>query len=491
MNESLDTISVRPEAAIRDAMLAIDRGSVEIALVVDHDRRLLGTVSDGDIRRALLKGARLDDAVSSFMTRSPQVVSADVSRGAVLELMRARSLSQIPVVDADGRVTGLHVMQEMLVPLAVPFLGENAHRYVRECLDTNFVSSVGPFVDRFEREFGTFVGSEHAVACASGTAAIHVALQLLGAGPGDEVAVSTFTFIASANAVTYTGATPLLVDSEPRTWNMDTQRLRDEIERRAKAGERLPAVIEVVHLLGHPAEMEPLLDVRERFGIPIVEDAAEALGATYVDGPLAGRQVGTLGDIGCFSFNGNKIVTTGGGGMLVTNEAKLSTRARHLTTQAKLPGRGYLHDEIGYNYRLTNIAAALGVAQLEQLDRFLEAKRARARRYREGLEGAPCTPPPHEPWANPSFWLYTVLLTDDAPPRDRVLDDLNAAGVQARPIWAPVHQQGPYVDAPRLGGAVADRLYERGISLPSSVDLSKDDQDWVVLCMRSALRRVE
>jgi len=490
VNERLRAILVTPDSPIREVMQAIGRGSMEIALVVDANGRLLGTVSDGDIRRAILDGAELSDAVAPFMAKSPKVVTPSVDRGAVLELMRRHLLAQIPVVDESGVLIDLHIMQELIVPLSVPRLGENAHRYVRECLDTNFVSSVGPFVDRFEREFAAFVGVDDAVACASGTAALHVALLMAGAGPGSLVAVSDLTFIASANAIAYTGADILVVDSEPRTWNLDGQLLYEEVERRAKAGERVPAVIEVVHLLGHPADMEPIIALRDRFGITIVEDASEALGATYVGGVFAGRQVGSIGDIGCFSFNGNKILTTGGGGMIVSNDRAVADRARHLTTQAKLPGRGYVHDEIGFNYRLTNIAAALGVAQLEHLDAALAAKRGIASRYGEALAGLRCSPPPSEPWAESTYWLYTILLDENAPSRDTVLDELNASAVQARPIFPPIHLQPPYSKVERIGGDIAEDIHERGISLPSSVDLTSIDQEWVIQQVAAALAPV-
>ena len=375
-----------------------------------------------------------------------------------------------------------------MIPLAEPQLGGNEERYLAECVRTGMVSSVGPYVERFEREFAAAVGARHAVACASGTAALHVALRLAGARAGRTVAVSTFTFIASANAVHYTGATPLLVDSEPRTWNLDAELLYDEVVRLACLGRPLPDVVEVVHALGHPADMSPLLELRDRFGIRLVEDAAEALGAAYAGGPLDGCQVGTLGDLGCFSFNGNKTITTGGGGMIVTDDAGLAQRARHLTTQAKLPGSGYAHDTVGYNYRLTNLAAAVGVAQLEQLPRFLAAKRAVATHYGQMLDGVPVVPPPRAPWATPSHWLYSILLPEPDPDRDGVIRALHAAGVGVRPLWLPVHRQRPYAAVARLGGSVAERLYRRGLSLPSSAGLSTADQDRTVSALAAALR---
>ena len=371
----------------------------------------------------------------------------------------------------------------MTIPLAVPTLAGNEAEYLQACLDTNFVSSVGPFVERFEREFATFVGSRHAVACSTGTAALHVALRLAGAAPGKLVAVSDFTFIASANAAAYTGADILLVDAESSTWNMDTQRLHDEVVQRADHGRPIPDVIEIVHVLGHPARMEPLLALRDRFGIPIIEDAAEALGATYRGGELGQRHVGTIGDAGCFSFNGNKIITTGAGGMIVTDDADLAARARHLTTQAKVDGREYVHDEIGYNYRLTNVAAAIGVAQLEQLPEFVARKREIAGTYREALVNLPVAPSPHAAWADPSFWLSSLLLGGKID-RSHALDQLAEAGVGARPLWAPLHSQAPHSGHEVLGGEAAEHLHRNGLSLPSSTGLTLGEQERVIAGIR-------
>lgn len=369
------------------------------------------------------------------------------------------------------------------IPLSEPNLEGNALRYLEECIATNFVSSVGPFVSRFEEEFAAFVGSRYAIACSSGTAAIHVALRLLELGVDDEVFVPTLTFIASGNPVLYEKATPVLVDSEPVTWNLDPALVAEELDRRARSGRRQPRAVEAVHILGHPADLTPLVEACARHGVALIEDAAEALGARYTAGPLTGRHVGTIGQLGCFSFNGNKVMTTGGGGMIVTDDEKLARRARHLTTQARLPGIEYRHDEVGYNYRLTNVAAALGVAQLERLPAFLEAKRAIAARYDQGFEGRPgIAQPPRAPWAAPSWWLYTITIDPTAHGRDReaARAALAARGVEARPIWTPLHHMPMYRDAPRLGGAVADRLHAQGLSLPSSVSLTPSDQALVI-----------
>ncbi|GAA2796640.1 DegT/DnrJ/EryC1/StrS family aminotransferase [Kribbella solani] len=372
-----------------------------------------------------------------------------------------------------------------VIPLSEPSFSGNEAAYVKECLDSGFVSSVGPFVDRFERDFAKTVGAAHAVACASGTAALHVALQLAGAGPGRLVAVSDFTFIASVNAIRYTGADVLLVDSEPRTWNLDSELLRDHVVRQAARGGRIPDLVEVVHVLGHPADLEPLLELRDRFGIRIVEDAAESLGASWRAGPAAGRQTGTVGKLAGFSFNGNKIITTGAGGILTTNDPELAVRAKHLTTQAKVPASSYLHDEIGYNYRLSNLSAALGVAQLEQLGERLRRKREIARWYAEQLDGLALTLPPHAQWAEPTYWLYSVLLNADEP--EKIADRLSFGGVQARRVWRPIHQQPPYARTERLGGEVADDLHDRGLSLPSSAHLTAEQQHLVRAELASAL----
>ncbi|GHF60174.1 dTDP-4-amino-4,6-dideoxygalactose transaminase [Amycolatopsis bartoniae] len=367
-----------------------------------------------------------------------------------------------------------------MIPLVEPVLGERERRYVMEAFDTGYVSSVGPFVDRFEREFADAVSVPHAVACSSGTAALHVAMRLAGAGPGSVVAAPTFTFIASVNAIQYTGADIWLVDSEPGTWNMDTQLIRDEVVRRARLGRRIPDIVEVVHVLGHPADIEPVLELKERFGIAVVEDAAEALGATWRTGPLGGRQVGSVGDFGCFSFNGNKTITTGGGGMIVGADAQAARRAKSLTTQAREPGVEYWHEEVGYNYRLTNLAAALGTAQLEELPGILRAKHDIAGRYDEWLGGTAVSCSPHAPWADPSYWMYSVLLPAGGPAPRQATEALLAEGVQTRPLWPPVHAQKPYVGCLRIGGDVAESVYARGLSLPSSSNLTSADQKHVV-----------
>ena len=381
-------------------------------------------------------------------------------------------------------------MSDIRIPLCEPFLGGNEAKYLQQCVDTNYVSSVGPFVGRFEREFAEFVGSPNAVACSSGTAALHVALRVAGVEPGDEVFVSDFSFIATVNPIVYLGARPVLVDADLETWNMDPQLLIDELGRRAAAGLTMPKAVLVAHVLGLPANIEPIAQACEFHGVTLIEDAAEALAAGYAGGRSAGRQVGSIGRLGCYSFNGNKIMTTGGGGMIATADPELARRARHLTTQARLPGPEYLHDEIGYNYRLTNLAAAVGVAQLEQLPEFVQRKLAIARRYDEALDGVPgITVPPRPLWARPTLWLYSILLDPDLTGADRrqVMAVLGSHGIQTRPVWAPAHMMPFYRDAPRLGGEAGKRLFDRGLSLPCGIALGEHEQARVIDVLTRAL----
>jgi dTDP-4-amino-4,6-dideoxygalactose transaminase len=368
------------------------------------------------------------------------------------------------------------------IPLAVPNIGQREAELVNEAVASGFVSSVGQFVSEFEQKFADYVGAKHAVACASGTAALHIAMRLADVQPGDLVAVSDFTFMASSNAVSYQFAELLLVDSLAESWCMDVASLRREIERREAAGEKLPKAIEIVHILGQPADALAARQLADEYGIILIEDAAEALGAVWTEGPLAGRHAGTIGHMGAFSFNGNKIMTTGGGGMFTTDDPVLASKAKHLSTQARLPDRGYLHDEIGFNYRLTNIAAALGVAQLERLDGFVNKKREIAARYAEAFAGTDIQTPPAIPGQESTYWLYSVLVptTRGTGARDELQDFLAEVNIESRSLWRPLHMQPPLRDQLSLDGATGEDLFARGLSLPCSTDLTESDQVRVI-----------
>ena len=380
---------------------------------------------------------------------------------------------------------------EGMIPLCVPEIRGNEWKYIKECLDTNWVSSGGSFVDRFERMVADYVGAKHAVATCNGTAALHIALLVAGIQPDDEVLVSTLTFIAPANAIRYVGAWPVFVDAEPDYWQMDPQKVVDFLEKECqwrndalynKTTDRRVSAILPVHILGHPVDMDPILEVARKYNLVVIEDAAESLGAKY-----KGQIVGTLGDIACFSFNGNKIITTGGGGMIITDNEAWARKAKYLTTQAKDDPLEYIHNEIGYNYRLTNIQAAMGCAQLEQLDGYVAAKRRIADTYTEALKDAlGITPMREVPWAFSTFWLYTILVDCSSfgvGSRD-LLRGLRDAHIQSRPFWHPLHTLKPFETCTAYRVEGADRLYRDGLSLPSSVGLQQEEQDRVIQVIR-------
>lgn len=378
-----------------------------------------------------------------------------------------------------------------LIPLAVPAVQGNEWRYIKECLDTNWVSSVGPFVDRFEREIAARVGTRFAVATVNGTAALHVALLLSDVKPEDEVLVSTLTFIAPVNAIRYVGAWPVFIDAEPDYWQMDPSRVVDFLERGCHwhngalhnrvTGRRISAVIPV-HILGHPVDLDPIIEIARKYNLAVIEDATEGLGATY-----KGRPLGSMGDIGCFSFNGNKIITTGGGGMLVTSNEEWAQKAKYLTTQAKDDPIEYIHNEIGYNFRLTNIQAAMGCAQLEQLDAFVTTKREIADRYTAALSDIPGIVPMRQAsWAKSTYWMYTVLIKEKefGINSRELLQALAKQKIQCRPLWQPIHQSPAHAIS-RVGALpVSEQLYKEALSLPCSVGLSEDAQNKVINQLR-------
>jgi pyridoxal phosphate-dependent aminotransferase EpsN len=369
--------------------------------------------------------------------------------------------------------------------LSVPHVGAAEERYVREAFASNWLTTVGPQVEAFERAFSARLGRP-AVAVASGTAAIHLGLRLLGVAPGDQVLVSDLTFVASVNPIRYLGAEPVFVDSDRSTWMMSPALLAEALEERVRLGRRPRAVV-VVHLYGQSADMDPILAACRRHEVPVLEDAAEAAGTLY-----RGRPAGTLGQVGTFSFNGNKIITTAGGGMLVTERPEWAEKARFWSTQARDAGVAYAHTELGYNYRLSNVLAAIGRGQLEVLDDRVRQRRAIAFRYRDAFADLPGIElMPQAPYGLHTNWLSCFLVEPDAfgAARDDLILALARADVEARPLWKPMHLQPLYAGCARHGGEVAEELFEHGICLPSSSSLSPDEQDRVIEIVRSVARR--
>ncbi len=358
------------------------------------------------------------------------------------------------------------VMMEKRISLVSPDFTGNERRYANECLEEGWISSSGRFVSLFEETVARYVETRYGVATSSGTAALHTALMVLGIGPGDEVIVPTLTFIATANVVRYVGATPVFVDSEPRTGCLDPRRIEEKI------GTKTRAIIPV-HLYGHPADMDLVMGIARKYDLHVIEDATESLGSLY-----RGRKTGSLGDIACFSFNGNKIITTGGGGMLVTSNPEWAERARQLTTQARTDARRYLHSEVAYNYRLTNLQAAVGLGQMERIEGFVSRRRENGRLYDKllgGVRGAVL--PVEEEWAHSNVWMYTLRVPTGISGKSsrEVMAHLEGHGIQTGYPFTPLHLQPPY--QPHGGGnfIIAERISGEGLHLPCHPGLGPEE----------------
>ena len=376
-------------------------------------------------------------------------------------------------------------MSNSRIYLSPPHIGSLEQEFIAEVFASNWIAPLGPQVDAFQSEFAKLVGSSQAGALSSGTAALHLAIQLTGAGPGDEVLVSTLTFAASVNPVRYLGATPVFIDSERESWNMDPELLCEELTRRARTG-KLPRAVVLVHLYGQCANIGPILATCQRFGIPVIEDAAEALGATY-----QGEHPGTFGRMGIFSFNGNKIITTSGGGMLVTEDALLAARALKLATQARDRAPHYEHSEIGYNYRMSNVLAAIGRGQLRVLEDRVRARRRNFEYYTEALSDIPGLEfQPEAPWGRHTRWLTTLTLNqrEYGANTTTLRQALDASNIEARPVWKPMHLQPVFRGFPVVGGSVSEDLFARGICLPSGSSLTEAELERVCDVVRSVHR---
>ncbi len=382
------------------------------------------------------------------------------------------------------------------LPLSEPCLQGNEWKYVQECLDSGWISSVGAFVTRFEQSIADYVGAKYAVATVNGTSALHTALLIAGVERGDEVLVSTLTFIASANAIRYIGAHPVLIDAEPGYWQMDSRLVSDFFRsqciwqdgqlRNRSTGRRIKAIVPV-HVLGHPTDLNAFVAEAEKYNLRIVEDAAESLGASY-----KGRKIGAAADLACFSFNGNKTITCGGGGMIITNSKNDAERARYLTTQAKDDAVEYIHNEVGYNYRMTNVLAAIGLAQLERLDILVDRRRSIADFYRAHLNL------PGFQWhtdsadARSTSWLSTALLDPAQVGLSAVAlrDRLTTAKIQTRRLWQPMHLSPAHAGCQSVLNGTADQLFENALSFPSSPSLTDDDLIRICKQVREAVSSV-
>ena len=354
-----------------------------------------------------------------------------------------------------------------MIPLCIPEIRGNEWKYVKECIDTNWVSSVGSYVNLFEERFSEYVGSKSAVVTMNGTAALQLALMTLGIGEGDEVIVPSLTFISPINTIKYVGAKPVFVDVCRDTFVMDAEGIESLITPKTKA-------IMPVHIYGHPADMNRIMEIAQKHNLFVIEDATEALGSKY-----SGKMAGTVGHIGCYSFNGNKLITTGAGGMFVTNNIEYAERAKFLSTQTKVvtDNKAFYHPEVGYNFRMPNLLAAFGVAQLENIEEYLKVKRENAAYYNELLSVVKgITLPIEKDNVENCFWLYSILVEDEyGITRDELIQKLNEEKIEARPFFMPIHDMPPYKECTHGELSITKELYEKGINLPSSVGLKKEE----------------
>lgn len=361
---------------------------------------------------------------------------------------------------------------EEQIKLSLPHLAGNENKYVKDAIDSTWITPLGPYVNRFEAMLDEYLAVNNVVALSAGTAAIHIALALLGIGKGDEVICQSMTFSASANPIVYLGGSPVFVDSEPLTWNMDPALLRTAIEERIKLTSRKPKAIIVVHLYGMPAKMDEIMKIAAEYDIPVVEDAAEAIGSEY-----DGHKCGTIGHFGILSFNGNKMITTSGGGAIICPDKESAQRALFLATQARENRPYYYHETIGYNYRLSNVSAAIGCAQMEELDWRVNRRRAIHGIYADALCDNPVVSVHTNPddTFNSNYWLSTILLDDASPvSADELRQKLASHNIETRLLWRPMHMQPVYKDAPAYVNGVSERLFDHGLCLPSSTTLSDE-----------------
>jgi perosamine synthetase len=470
------------DATVREAMVVIDGNGQGVCFVVDGGTPV-GVLSDGDIRRALVKGLPITTPVVEVMMRNFVWLPVNTPIDQIQALLDEK-IRYIPIVDRERKLVDYACANRYhQVPLTQPVLDGNELEYVTDCIRTCWISSQGKYVRRFAESFGEYVGNPNALAVSNGTTALHLALVTLGIGPGDEVIVPDFTFAAPVNAVLYVGATPVIVDVDRITSTIDVDEAEKAITERTRA-------IIPVHLYGHPANMNRVMALAQRHGLLVIEDCAEALGSFY-----EGIHVGNRGDAATFSFYGNKTITTGEGGMLLFRDPAMFERAATLRDHGMSPQRRYWHAEIGFNYRMTNIQAAVGVAQMERVAEFVRRKRWNAAQYHQRLSSIEGLRLPGETGdVVNSYWLYTLTLAPDhTARRDAILNLMIENGVEARPVFFPMHRMPPYAPyvPPGRSYPVSDALADAGISLPSPVTMAEADIEKVCMVLRHALSNTQ
>lgn len=469
MGKDIKTNVLQETASLREVMERLNAGVFGIVFIVDSIQVVKGVLTDGDVRRAILSGATVDSLAADHMNQKFVHASVSAPHAEKVAMLNER-VRHVPLLDDMGRLVDFLSWAEMIrLPLMEPSLGGNELKYVSDCISTGWISSQGEYVRRFEKQFSGFLeDSSHCLAVSSGTAALHLALKAIDVGPGDEVIVPDLTFAATANVVLHCGAKVICVDVDPITWTLDPTKVANLVTPNTKA-------IIPVHLYGHPCDMDPILELADKHNIYVIEDCAEAQGATY-----KGRQVGTLGDFGCFSFFSNKVITTGEGGMVSTANKDLAEKVKVLRDHGMKPGKRYWHDVAGFNFRMTNLQAAVGVAQMERVDKFLARRKEIGQRYISKLSQVNgLTVPANVGWAETVYWIFSLLVDETVAgiQRDELSKKLSDLGIENRPFFYPMHVQPPYEQDGDF--QVSKRMSTQGISLPSGNEISDKEIDRV------------
>jgi|TARA_B100002003_G_scaffold232767_1_gene244879 perosamine synthetase len=463
-NINLRDIIIKRGSSIHDAMALIDKNAKGTLFVVGDDERLCGVVTDGDIRRGLIKGVTLKDKLTTVMNSSFVALKESVAFEDIADQLKAK-YKYIPILDGNGRIVDYYsFIFNVRIPVAKPSLSGNEAKYLMECIATNWISSQGKFVEKFESQFAEYLGVRYALSTCNGTAALHLALEALGIKEGDEVLVPALTFIATANAVTYTGAKPIFCDSELDTFNINPRDLEKRLTERTKA-------IIPVHLYGQPAKMDEIMEIAKRNDLYVIEDAAEAHGAEY-----KGNKVGTLGDVGIFSFYGNKIITTGEGGMLTTNNPKTYESVKKLRDHAMDENKKYWHNRVGFNYRMTNLQAAVGCAQLERIDDIIKNKMEIMKRYDKYFKEIETLGlSPRNEFSKNVCWMYSLIIDEkkNGFTRDSLMDHLLEKNIECRHFFYPINEMPPYYDSQILPNA--HYLSNSGMNIPSYATITKEE----------------
>lgn len=479
--------TITANRTIREAMRLLDRSPIKLCVVTGETGSVIRTLTDGDVRRALLGGATLDCEVGGLPTKAPITFPQGTSSDNLLHAMRRHSINAVVITNSEGAPVDVVARNtlENLILLSPPHMGTVEMTLVQQAFDENWVAPAGPHLVRFEEDLKVVSGRGHALALSSGSAALHLALRVLGIGAGDAVYVSDLTFIASLQPILYEGATPVLIDSEPLGWNMSPVALGRRLEIDAARG-KLPAAIVVVHLYGQSADMDTIIALAESYGVPIIEDAAESLGATYRNRPS-----GAHGLLSVYSFNGNKIITTSGGGALVSDRGDLIEMARNLSQQGRDNAEHYQHSQIAYNYRMSNILAGIGIAQLGHLPDRVASRRAVFARYSEGFRDIPGIRFQSDVAGGlGTRWLSVIDLDPDWIVRHpyQFMRRLRSQGIETRPAWKPMHMQplcyGMDFVPHEPDITVSSGLFLRSLCLPSGSSLSASDQDRVIDAVR-------